>query len=135
MIPLGKYRTIRRRIPRGTCFAALAVPFPTSAACRFLDLSPVNLRNLQLHLSKKITRQLTTLIVRYFPCFFQPVQERSLFFCGLPEATGFVLSLLLCVFQQFIVSSFQTLQCLVRNRFFTAPYQPLSVAFTVKTRL
>ena len=42
--------------------------------------------------------------------FFQPVQKSGLFFCGPPEATGFVLSLLLCVFQQFIVSCFQTLQ-------------------------
>jgi len=32
--------------------AHLAVPFSISAACRFLDLPPVNLRNLQLHLSK-----------------------------------------------------------------------------------
>ena len=32
--------------------AALAMPFSPSAACRFLDLPPVNLRNLQLHLTK-----------------------------------------------------------------------------------
>ena len=32
--------------------AALAMPFPPSAACRNLDLPPVNLRFLQLHLTK-----------------------------------------------------------------------------------
>ena len=40
-----------KELPHNTA-AHLAVPFPTSAACRFLDLPPVNLRNLQLHLSK-----------------------------------------------------------------------------------
>ena len=40
-----------KEIPHNTA-AHLAVPFPTSPACRFLDLPPVNLRNLQLHLSK-----------------------------------------------------------------------------------
>ena len=30
----------------------LALSFPPSAACRFLDLPPVNLRNLHLHLTK-----------------------------------------------------------------------------------
>ncbi|MBR2697434.1 MAG: hypothetical protein IKE76_02500 [Clostridia bacterium] len=43
--------SIFMEIPHNTA-AHLAVPFPTSAACRFLDLPPVNLRNLQLHLSK-----------------------------------------------------------------------------------
>ena len=42
---------IIKELPHNTA-AHLAVPFPTSAACRFLDLPPVNLRNLQLHLSK-----------------------------------------------------------------------------------
>lgn len=32
--------------------AALAMPFPPSAACRFFDLPPVNLQNLPLHLTK-----------------------------------------------------------------------------------
>jgi hypothetical protein len=32
--------------------AALAMPFLPSAACKFLDLPPVNLRNLHLHLTK-----------------------------------------------------------------------------------
>ena len=32
--------------------ARLAMPFPPSAACKFLDLHPVNLRNLHLHLTK-----------------------------------------------------------------------------------
>ena len=32
--------------------AALAMSFPPSAACKFLDLPPVNLRNLHLHLTK-----------------------------------------------------------------------------------
>jgi hypothetical protein len=65
-------RYFLKELPHNTA-AHLAVPFPTSAACRFLDLPPVNLRNLQLHLSDlqrsfqpKFTRQLTTLIVRYF---------------------------------------------------------------------
>ena len=40
-----------KELPHNTA-AHLAVPFPISAACRFLDLPPVNLRNLQLHLSK-----------------------------------------------------------------------------------
>ena len=48
---------------RGTCIdevkvalhnsaARLAMSFPPSAACKFLDLPPVNLRNLHLHLTK-----------------------------------------------------------------------------------
>ena len=48
---------------RGTCIdevkvtphnsaARLAMSFPPSAACKFLDLHPVNLRNLHLHLTK-----------------------------------------------------------------------------------
>ena len=32
--------------------ARLATSFPPSAACKFLDLPPVNLRNLHLHLTK-----------------------------------------------------------------------------------
>ena len=32
--------------------ARLAMSFPPSAACKFLDLHPVNLRNLHLHLTK-----------------------------------------------------------------------------------
>ena len=32
--------------------ARLATSFPSSAACKFLDLPPVNLRNLHLHLTK-----------------------------------------------------------------------------------
>jgi len=32
--------------------ACLAMSFPPSAACKFLDLLPVNLRNLHLHLTK-----------------------------------------------------------------------------------
>jgi len=32
--------------------ACLAMSFPPSAACKFLDLPPVNLRNLHLHLTK-----------------------------------------------------------------------------------
>ena len=48
---------------RGTCIdevkvtlhnsaARLAMSFPPSASCKFLDLPPVNLRNLHLHLTK-----------------------------------------------------------------------------------
>ena len=47
----GIYYIKAKELPHNTA-AHLAVPFPTSAACRFLDLPPVNLRNLQLHLSK-----------------------------------------------------------------------------------
>ncbi|MEE0325145.1 MAG: hypothetical protein UDR59_12830, partial [Christensenellales bacterium] len=32
--------------------ARLAMSFPPSASCKFLDLPPVNLRNLHLHLTK-----------------------------------------------------------------------------------
>ena len=50
---------------RGTCIdevkvtphnsaARLAMSFPPSAACKFLDLPPVNLRNLHLHLTKNL---------------------------------------------------------------------------------
>ena len=47
--------------------AALAMPFLQSAACKFLDLPPVNLRNLHLHLTKKSIRQPTTSFVRCYP--------------------------------------------------------------------
>ena len=40
-----------KAIPHNS-LAALAMPFPPSAACRFFDLPPVNLQNLQLHLTK-----------------------------------------------------------------------------------
>jgi len=40
-----------KAIPHNS-LAAVAMPFPSSAACRFLDLQPVNLQNLQLHLTK-----------------------------------------------------------------------------------
>ena len=46
--------------------AALAMPFLQSAACKFLDLPPVNLRNLHLHLMKKSIRQPTTSFVRCY---------------------------------------------------------------------
>jgi len=62
---------------RGTCIdevkvtphnsaARLAMSFPPSAACKFLDLPPVNLRNLHLHLTKKSIRQPTTSFVRCY---------------------------------------------------------------------
>ena len=44
MVYVRKHRTIRRQYP--------AAPFSTSAACKFLDLPPVNLRNLPWHLPK-----------------------------------------------------------------------------------
>jgi len=40
--------------------AHLAVPFPPCISCRFFDLPPVNLQNLQERLTEKFTRQLTT---------------------------------------------------------------------------
>ena len=40
------------KAPPHNSLAALAMPFPPSAACRNLDLHPVNLRFLQLHLTK-----------------------------------------------------------------------------------
>jgi len=51
--------------------ARLAMPFPPSAACKFLDLPPVNLRNLHLHLTKKSIRQPTTSFVRCYLDFFR----------------------------------------------------------------
>ena len=50
------YRLRRRfclvRAPPHISAARLAMSFPPSAACKFLDLHPVNLRNLHLHLTK-----------------------------------------------------------------------------------
>ena len=50
------YRLRRRfclvRAPPHNSAARLAMSFPPSAACKFLDLHPVNLRNLHLHLTK-----------------------------------------------------------------------------------
>ena len=40
------------RAPPHNSAARLAMSFPSSAACKFLDLHPVNLRNLHLHLTK-----------------------------------------------------------------------------------
>ena len=40
------------KAPPHNSAARLAMPFPPSAACKFLDLHPVNLRNLHLHLTK-----------------------------------------------------------------------------------
>ena len=40
------------RAPPHNSAARLAMSFPPSAACKFLDLHPVNLRNLHLHLTK-----------------------------------------------------------------------------------
>ena len=40
------------KAPPHNSAARLAMPFPPSAACKFLDLPPVNLRNLHLHLTK-----------------------------------------------------------------------------------
>jgi hypothetical protein len=47
---LWRFREIKK-IPRNTA-ARLAVPFPPAASCKFLDLPPVSLRNLQAHLTK-----------------------------------------------------------------------------------
>ena len=51
VVPGNLELEVFRKLPHNTA-AHLAVPFSTSAAYRFLDLPPVNLRNLQLHLSK-----------------------------------------------------------------------------------
>ena len=40
------------KAPPHNSAARLAMSFPPSAACKFLDLPPVNLRNLHLHLTK-----------------------------------------------------------------------------------
>ena len=40
------------KAPPHNSAARLAMPFPPSAACKFLDLPPVNLRNLHLYLTK-----------------------------------------------------------------------------------
>ena len=51
--PVRIHRTCRRiKAPPHNSAARLALSFPPSAACRFLDLPPVNLRNLHLHLTK-----------------------------------------------------------------------------------
>ena len=54
------------KAPPHNSAARLAMPFPPSAACKFLDLPPVNLRNLHLHLTKKFIRQPTTSFVRCY---------------------------------------------------------------------
>ena len=46
------YQVERVKAPPHNSAARLAMPFPPSAACKFLDLPPVNLRNLHLHLTK-----------------------------------------------------------------------------------
>ena len=40
------------KAPPHNSAARLTMSFPPSAACKFLDLPPVNLRNLHLHLTK-----------------------------------------------------------------------------------
>ena len=40
------------KTPPHNSAARLAMSFPPSASCKFLDLPPVNLRNLHLHLTK-----------------------------------------------------------------------------------
>ncbi len=44
--------TERIKAPPHNSAARRAMSFPPSAACKFLDLHPVNLRNLHLHLTK-----------------------------------------------------------------------------------
>ena len=46
------YQVERVKAPPHNSAARLAMSFPPSAACKFLDLPPVNLRNLHLHLTK-----------------------------------------------------------------------------------
>ncbi len=45
------FSTLTKAPPHNSA-ARLAMTFPPSAACKFLDLPPVNLRNLHLHLTK-----------------------------------------------------------------------------------
>ena len=52
-------------LPHNTA-AHLAVPFPPVISCRFFDLPPVNLQNLQERLTKIFTRQLTTSLYQRF---------------------------------------------------------------------
>ncbi|MEE0103415.1 MAG: hypothetical protein U0I27_03955, partial [Christensenellales bacterium] len=44
--------SIAIKAPPHNSAARLSMSFPPSAACKFLDLPPVNLRNLHLHLTK-----------------------------------------------------------------------------------
>ena len=48
----GRNSSILTKAPPHNSAARLAMPFPPSASCKFLDLPPVNLRNLHLHLTK-----------------------------------------------------------------------------------
>ena len=48
----GRNSSTLTKAPPHNSAARLAMPFPPSAACKFLDLPPVNLRNLHLHLTK-----------------------------------------------------------------------------------
>ena len=48
----GRNSSTLTKAPPHNSAARLSMPFPPSAACKFLDLPPVNLRNLHLHLTK-----------------------------------------------------------------------------------
>ena len=48
----GRNSSTLTKAPPHNSAARLAMPFPPSAAFKFLDLPPVNLRNLHLHLTK-----------------------------------------------------------------------------------
>ena len=48
----GRNSSTLTKAPPHNSAACLAMSFPPSAACKFLDLPPVNLRNLHLHLTK-----------------------------------------------------------------------------------
>ena len=47
-----KRNQMKSKAPPHNSAARLSMSFPPSAACKFLDLPPVNLRNLHLHLTK-----------------------------------------------------------------------------------
>ena len=51
-LSVGWARSICLQAPPHNSAARQAMSFPPSAACKFLDLPPVNLRNLHLHLTK-----------------------------------------------------------------------------------
>ena len=74
--------SIAIKAPPHNSAARLSMSFPPSAACKFLDLPPVNLRNLHLHLTKKSIRQPTTSFVR---CYLNFLPERSFFYVHLPQ--------------------------------------------------
>ena len=80
------------KAPPHNSAARLAMSFPPSASCKFLDLPPVNLRNLHLHLTKNPFASrpphlcgvtLTMLLPLYGNTAFNPRGILELFLCNI----------------------------------------------------